>query len=261
MTILNFYKPYLMMRNQTILFLSAILFSVCLFTACDDDDVTRSDADLSYTFNYKIGNEALAYDQVYDIGGVMTSFQTVQFYVSSIELHPEEGDHIKLEDKHLLVTPTSNTHEITTVDKQHFHMTKFFIGVTPEANSQTEEDFTTRSTDDPLAKRPSDEPRMHWNWNAGYIFVRIDGMVDTDGDGTPETGMEFHIGTDNFRKDVTLELHTDVDKDAQAINIGFDVASLFTGIDLATENQCHTGDAPELAMRFAGNIAGAFAKE
>ncbi|MEZ4984038.1 MAG: MbnP family protein [Saprospiraceae bacterium] len=112
------------------------------------------------------------------------------------------------------------------MDKGHYHMAKFFVGVSDEDNDQTTEDFDARPSNDPLA-RQTDLP-MHWNWNSGYIFLRIDAMVDLDGDNTPETAMQYHLGKNSFRRDVSIALHKDVDADKQTLAFNFDVAKLFT---------------------------------
>ncbi len=40
-------------------------------------------------------------------------------------------------------------------------MAMFFVGVDPESNNQSEDDFTSRPADDPLSEQV---PSMHWNW-------------------------------------------------------------------------------------------------
>lgn len=230
------------------------------FNSCDDDDATRLDSDLSFQFDYSFADEEFNYNQVYDLNGTAVSFQTVQFYVGGIKLHPEEGDALDVEGKYLLVKPSSGAQEVVTVDKKHYHMAEFFVGVSPEDNDQTEDDFDMRDAEtDPLARQ--NDPPMNWNWAAGYLFVRIDGMVDLDGDGTPETAMEYHLGKDNFLRTVSLIINTDVEQDQQTIAFDFNVAALFTGIDVSETYSMHTGDAPAEALIFADNIAGAISKK
>jgi hypothetical protein len=242
-------------------FLILLAFGIATsFYSCDDDDViSKTESDVSFNFEYALGGEDFAYDQVYDLNGTKVSFQAVQFYVGGIKLYPEEGDAVTVDGKYLLVKPNSGPQEVVTVEKKHYHMAAFFVGVDAEDNDQTEDDFDSRSADDPLA-RQLDVP-MHWNWNSGYIFVRVDAIVDLDGDDQPETPMEYHLGTNNFKRDISLLIHTDVDEDAQAITFGFDVAELFTGLDLTENYSMHTGDDPASAVIFANNIANAITKK
>jgi hypothetical protein len=39
---------------------------------------------------------------------------------------------------------------------------------------------------------------MHWSWNTGYIFINIEGKVDTLANGIFDHNFSFHIGTDDF---------------------------------------------------------------
>lgn len=248
---MNFKQPFLLLLAFGL---------VTSFYSCDDDDtISKTDSDVSFAFDYSVGNEVFNYNQVYDVNGSKVSFQTVQFYVGGVKLYPEEGDAVTVDGKYLLVKPDNGPQEVVTLEKKHYHMAEFFVGVDAADNDQTEADFDSRSADDPLA-RQVDVP-MHWNWNAGYIFVRIDALVDLDGDDQPETPMEYHLGTDNFKRDISLVLNTDIDDDAQTITWGFDVAKLFTGLDLSVNYSMHTGDDPASAITFANNIADAITRK
>lgn len=237
-----------------------ILALTTTFYSCDDDDVSRLDSDVAFEFDYSIAGEDFDYNQVYDINGTAVSFQTVQFYVGGIKLHPEEGEAVEVEGKYLLVSPTSGAQAVVNVDKKHYHMAEFFVGVAPEENDQTQDDFDSRDSEtDPLARQTT--PPMNWNWDAGYIFVRIDGMIDLNGDGTPETVMEYHLGKEPFRRMIAKDLHTDIEDDNQTLTFGLDVAALFTGIDLTQDYSVHTGDNLATSAVFADNIADAITKK
>lgn len=239
-------------------FLLALTFgAVTVFQSCDKDEPSRKDSDLSLAFEYNYNGQAFNYDQVYDVNGTKVSFQAVQFYVGGIEMEPETGDAVQFAGKYLLVKPTSGAQAVGTLDKKHYHKINFFTGVSAEDNSQTTADFDSRKADDPLA-RQTDLP-MHWNWNSGYIFVRIDGKVDLDGDNVPETNLQYHLGTNNFRRDMTITLHNDIDADAETLTFSFDVAKLFTSLDVSQHYSMHTGDDPTSALTFANNIATAIA--
>lgn len=74
-----------------------------IFNSCDDDDVMCFDLDLSFQFDYSFGDEEFNYNQVYDLNGIVVSFQMVQFYVGGIKLYFEEGDVLDVVGKYLLV--------------------------------------------------------------------------------------------------------------------------------------------------------------
>ena len=41
---------------------------------------------------------------------------------------------------------------------------------------------------------------MHWGWNPGYIFINVEGKVDTiaNSSSTFDKNFSFHIGTDSY---------------------------------------------------------------
>jgi hypothetical protein len=226
------------------------------FSACDNDDETPGiqEGTVNMMFEYTVDGAAFDTTQVYDINGTSVQFTIANFYVGGIELMPEEGDAIPVEGKYLLVTPEAGMQEVTTVPAGHYHMVNFFVGVDPAINSQSEDDFTSRDADDPLAIQ---FPAMHWNWNSGYRFLRIDGKVDTDGDGTMDDTMAFHLGTDNMLQNVSLTAHKDVEDGSNMFHMEFDLAKLFEGVDLSTDFSTHTMNNPELAAAVRDNIPSA----
>jgi hypothetical protein len=246
------------MKNlKLLLLIAATAVFTMTFTACDDDD-TKMDAEegaVSMMFEYAVNGAPFDTATVYEINGTAVKFSIANFYVGGIELMPEEGDAIAVEDKYLLVTPDAGMQEVTTVNTGHYHMAKFFIGVDPETNSQTEDDFTSRDADDPLSIQ---FPAMHWNWNSGYRFLRIDGRVDTDGDGTVDETMAFHLGTNPMLKEVQYMVHKDVEKGGNMLHFEFDLARLLAGIDLSTDYVTHTGNNLPLAEQVRDNIPTAF---
>lgn len=227
------------------------------FSACDNDDETPDiqEGTVNMMFEYTVDGAAFDTAQIYDINGTSVRFTLANFYVGGIELMPEEGDAIPVEGKYLLVTPEAGMQEVTTVPAGHYHMVNFFVGVDPTTNSQSEGDFTSRDADDPLSIQ---FPAMHWNWNSGYRFLRIDGKVDTDGDGTVDESMAFHLGTDNMLQNVSLTAHKDVDNGSNMLHLQFDLTKLFEGIDLSADYSTHTMNNPELAAAVRDNIPAAF---
>lgn len=246
------------MNWKNLLFSALAFGAVTAFVACDDDDVDLKTSVLTMSFDYKVAGDDFVSGNTYTINGTAVRLDIAHFYVSGIELQPDAGDLVKVEGKTLLVKPESGEQEVAEVDKGQYQTIKFDVGVQPEDNDQTEEDFDARPADDPLARQ---EPAMHWNWNSGYRFLRIDGLVDTDGDGTPETALEYHLGVDGFLRSVTLDLPNEINSDEQNLGFVLDVAALFEGIDIATEYSMHTGDAPAVAEEFADNIPAAISRQ
>lgn len=242
-------------RNSLVLLLF-LATAVITFNACNkDDDDTVDLAEVEFHFDYLVNGEAYTPGQIYDINGTMVSFETVNFYIGDMTFTPEEGDPTEFTGDHLLITPDAGHQEVGEVSAGHYHMLSFFVGVSEDANNQTEEDFTNRKDPDPLAEQT---PSMHWSWNSGYKFIRIDGSVDTDGDGTPETGMQFHLGNNDRRATIIFQAHHDLEKGANDLEFEFDIAKMFTNIDLSTNVSFHTTPTETAtADTFVANLANA----
>jgi hypothetical protein len=248
------------MKPFKVLFLS-ILATTLLFTSCDndDDEPQIEDGTVNMMFEYKVGDEPLDMTKVYEINGTAVRFDLANFYVGGITFKPEHGDDaepVTVDGKYLLVTPDAGAQQVTDLPAGHWHEVAFHVGVDATTNSQTEEDFTSRSSDDPLALQ---DPPMHWNWNAGYRFVRIDGAVDTDGDGTPETDMAFHLGTDQMFTNLEYTIHKDIEEGDNMIHFIFDLEKAFEGIDLSTQFTTHTNNNIDLAKQLQNNLSAAIA--
>ncbi|RMG86879.1 MAG: hypothetical protein D6714_03395 [Bacteroidetes bacterium] len=253
------------MKNfkKTRLFAAILIALVVSWTGCDKNN--SDPAQVALHFDYVVNGEAFQPGKAYLIGGTAVKFDVANFYVGGIEFFPETGDSIPVSGKHLLVTPENTDHIVTTLDPGHYHQLHCFIGVDMATNNQSESDFTNRPSDDPLAAQ---DPSMAWSWGSGYKFIRIDGQVDTDGDGTPETPLQFHLGdpdpTDDvpkFRRDLAFVIHKDVASGDNVINIQFDLARCFQNIDLSAEYITHVGDNVTLANSFFGNLDKAFSVE
>ena len=252
---MKFLKPFLVLT----FFATSILL---IGTGCDDDDKAADIAKIEFNFNYNVNGATYNAGDIYMINGTAVSFDLANFYIGGIEFQPETGNPISVNGLHLLVNSDQHEFNIAEVGAGQYSMLKFFVGVGLEENNQSEEDFTVRTAGDPLAAQ---DPSMAWPWGAGYKFARIDGMVDTDADGVPDTGMQFHIGdpdpTDQdpkFRKSLEFDLSNDLVVGDNILEINVDLALFFQDIDLSTNFITHVGDNVDLANTFFSNFDKAF---
>ncbi len=220
--------------------------------ACSDDD-----GSFNLQVNMVSGDEELVLGQNIDINGVTVNLDIAQFYLAGVTLD-DEDDVISYADQYHIFSPTDekNNYGDVEIDKT-FDILKFFVGVEPSVNGQEEMDFTSRSTSDPLGPK---DPQMHWNWNTGYKFVRLDGNVDLDDDGVAETQFRYHIGTDNLLRNVEVPIDFNFRDGINDVVIEFDLEKLFEGIDLKVDYFTMTGDNPPPAIAAANNLPNAFSK-
>lgn len=135
------------------------------------------------------------------------------------------------------------------------------IGVNPTDNHADPAAF---ANDNPLNITIADD--MHWNWNPGYIFLKIEAKVDTldDGNALFDHNVVLHIG-----KDENLQLFQLNDLTWNAVSDKLHRASLKVdletflqndgqNIDLKTENSSHSAPGQEaLSLKVIENFKAA----
>jgi hypothetical protein len=218
----------------------------------------NKDSVINLAFNYKVNNSDFAYNQIYTINGVAIKFTLAQMYISGINIEDDALRSESFSDKYLLVKPESGSNVIGIVnnkDIRHLHHIRFNLGIDSLTNNQSATDFAARTITDPLSAQ---NPSMYWGAGNGYIFLRIDALVDTNADGTPETPAEFHIGVDSNLQAYDFIAHKDLENGTNNIAINFNIAKLFDGIDLSTEYLTHTNDFPLIAGKIKLNLPAAF---
>jgi hypothetical protein len=150
----------------------------------------------------------------------------------------------------------SNTQEslIGVYDPTTLSSIKINVGVDENANHA---DPALYELSHPLTYQ---SPSMHWGWSSGYLFVVIEGQVDTNGDGTFDNTFTFHLGLDKYLNTIennSLSIVLSAGKKAY-INLNIDYAKLFTNINLSTENKTHSFSNEALADKFFANVPIAF---
>ncbi|MEO1447958.1 MAG: MbnP family protein [Bacteroidota bacterium] len=250
--------PYLLIL---VAFLGLIL-NGCKTTGCTDPTAIDYDPDatesgdcvypnLMLHFHPLVGGEDLNFDNTFTIGGVAVKFSVVQFYVSAAAVSGN-GVADENEDTYLLVKAGTMNYPVGQITAGSKESVRFSVGLDSTTNHA---DPTLYESDNPLALQ---SPSMHWSWDKGYQFIKIEGMVDTDNDGTPDAAMEFHIGKDSNLRTISLDISQSADMEMFMVNIDYDLAKLFDGIDLSTEYITHTGDFPALATKVIENVPGTF---
>lgn len=104
---------------------------------------------------------------------------------------------------------------------------------------------------------------MHWGWNPGYIFYKIEGLFSTNPDAVNLTDVfTYHIGLNEYRKPFEFNniSWTKISDHHYTMTVYFHLDDLFDGpggtVDLATEPFTHTTpDKAELNEKIATNFA------
>ncbi|MCB1755721.1 MAG: metallo-mystery pair system four-Cys motif protein [Gammaproteobacteria bacterium] len=205
------------LRASTVFFLAASCIGG--LSACSDDDndnksgdpATGESSDVTLNFAAKVGGEDFVCGQTYgnlgiasDENGRMLKVLDYRVFVSDISLTKADGSKTAVEltqdgvwqyENLALLdfensckdsgTPELNTAVRGTVPAGDYTGICLTVGVPFELNH----------LDNTTAPSPLNASGMFWNWQGGYKFIRVDGMVDP-GDSTHlNTGYNLHLGS------------------------------------------------------------------
>ena len=231
---------------------------VLLSSKCKKDEVPTSTIALNIKTFYN--DNPLIINKIYDYKGKKVRFTKWRFFVSNI-YGPRQGISGPLQepglDSNIAFFDFSDLTDSTTAQKgitktvssiagssDKFNM---LIGVFGSKNLKKPKDFDSSS--------PLSDAGNYWDdWNS-YIFSKLEGLMDKDGDGRFETGITLHTGGNEVFQNLSFPKNVVVNVgETTTINMDLNLNKLLNGIDLATVNSTHqTGDLPTMKL-FMGNF-------
>ena len=213
------------MRNIKSLFCALIIFGA----------VQAQDAkELVLQLSHKYGEDSFSLNQDYLTDEqVPVRFSRLEYYLNINGFSLTSGETIDLDESYILVNTNEiyyslGAHEVSNIDSLLFH-----IGVQPELNH---EDPALWSNDHPLAPQ---SPSMHWGWIAGYRFMAIEGMLDTDNNGVMETILQYHPVDDKYYTPVVLLANTVEEEDKITIYVDVNYDKMFEAIGVSNGGVFH----------------------
>ncbi|HRI61003.1 MAG TPA: hypothetical protein PK228_14795 [Saprospiraceae bacterium] len=210
------------------------------------DVSAQSTNQVVFSFTHKIGDDTLSLNKSFFTiwNGQLVKITRAQFYVSKIEIQQPGGGALPLTDRYLLVNAEDPNAEYDLgewpVDAAQG--VKMGLGVDADHNHL---DPTVYPADHPLAPK---NPSMHWGWAAGYTFMAIEGELDKNLDGTPETIFQFHSIDDMLYKTVELSGTATAQNGVLHLHFDLDYVKLFNDIPLVPSFIFHGSAVPNQQM-------------
>lgn len=254
-------SPLLLSLLATTLFLSACKKK----EGCTDPTAVNYDAtaekdcccDYDSTFHLEMhmhpfmGADPILEGQTLTINGVATKLDIFRFYVSNFRLVDAAGNETPQEGLYLLVKPDPDEYVIGDMPAGNYTKVRFDIGIDSLTNHG---DPTQYALGTPLGGQ---FPEMHWSWSIGYIFMRIDGETDINGDGTPDPDGSFqmHLGTDDYLAHIEIDYPINSIAGADfTLHLNVLWNKFFEGVDMTGDVTTHTTDNVPLADILFSNI-------
>lgn len=198
------------------------------------------------SFSHNVGTEPLVINQTeFSIwNGKKVKLSRAEFYISEMEIHHADETKMPITDQYILVNAKSPEAEfdLGTWNVEAAHGMTLHIGVPPSVNH---EDPAAWPADHPLAPQ---NPSMHWGWSSGYRFMAIEGKVDNNGDGVPESIFEYHNLFDSLYRMVELTGIQEAENGLLHLHFTLDYAKLFENLSMTGNLYQHGSKAPNVAM-------------
>lgn len=250
-----------------------VLSSCTKKEGCMDQNATNYDADaevdmgciydtdglaVELQMHQYIGGTELIEETQHIINGVATDINLVQFYISGIRLVDAAGTETPATGVYLLVSPEVEEYSIGNLPAGDYTKIRFNVGIDSVTNHA---DPSVYAIGNPLGAQ---FPSMHWGWSFGYIFVRIDGEADTDGNGVPdpEGQFEMHQGSDRYLAEIEVDFPVTIAQENEnIIHLEANWDTFFTGVDMANDNTTHVTDNEPLSEVLLENTLNMFSAE
>lgn len=198
--------------------------AVLLFAACGDNNKGETaQVDLNFQAVYQDTPLTMFTRSYPYLDGMNVKFQNFIFYISDVKLIREDGASHKLSEVELVSFKNIQEDNVAvrgvTVAKADvpagtYKAVEMGIGIAPALNGTQPGDYKPGH---PLTDN-------YWSWALGYIFTKIEGNADLDGDGNYDENakLTFHIGANELYRTRTFNKNIVV-RSGEPLSIPFEV--------------------------------------
>tara|TARA_B100000900_G_C20511616_1_gene688263 strand:- start:358 stop:1104 length:747 start_codon:yes stop_codon:yes gene_type:complete len=233
------------------------LFSLILFGACDKDDCSHAQLNLSFSTN--INQDQLVLNDVLydDYMGRKFRIELLKFYFSNCVLEKQDGTLVPIVDVALVdyasTSPLSIDIDVETGNYINLH---FAVGLDSLMNFSDPSDFDSSH---PL----SISNNTYWSWASKYKFFMLEGRVDSQSDGIADATFSYHSGFNSFYREITISLNDfNINSDGAAVLLELNLESVLYGeagiIDFVIEPNAHSLNDYETLEIISNNLLNAF---
>ncbi len=240
-----------------------VLFFFFVFNGCkkDEEVVTLSPNDslpLSTEQMFSIQLRTTAGNTPADLVNVFTdntgrkfTMSDFKYYLSKIVLIKDDNSEISISDSVLLGDVTQHTFPLAIIPVGNYKGFRMIFGLDSVTNHG---DPTLYPEGHPLSLQNAS---MHWGWNFGYIFMKMEGLADTtiNNNGTANTNFLYHLGSDKIRRDLdfSASAFTVTSGSDKVLKLKIDLQLLLNTVDFTTDLFTMTPSNMSLSSKIADN--------
>lgn len=229
-----------------------LLFAAAFFNGCKDQDPLQH-SKFTLTFRATYDDQLLEKFKTYPYGDKVVMFDRFNTFLSDITLL-KGSEEVKLSDIEWVdftpdFAPDNKAVDVTfeyNVPDGDYTGIRIGYGVEPALNAKSPSDFAPG--------HPLYLENEYWLGWKSYIFTKIQGEVDLDGDGATETNIFYHCGADTVYNSATFPRDIPVAGDV-SLRVEFDLKKMFTFdgqlLDLSIQsNQITSHDPSNIALGY-----------
>ena len=244
------------MMSQHI-YLIFTLFSLILFGACDKDECSHAQLNLSFSTN--INQDQLVLNDVLydDYTGRKFRVELLKFYFSNCVLEKQDGTLVPIVDVALVdYASTSSLSIDIDIETGNYINLHFAVGLDSLMNASDPSDFDSSH---PL----SIANNTYWSWASKYKFFMLEGRVDSQSDGIADATFSYHSGFNSFYREISLPLNDfKINSDGASLLLELNFESVLYGeggiVDFVIEPNAHSLNDYEILEIISNNLLNAF---
>ena len=208
-----------------------------------------------FRFQYMWDGAPFEINRIYAVDSTVLAIKTLQCYFSNLILEDTIERSYHLSPKYFSLFQDQSTYFFENIPIRFLEKIRLNFGVDPSTNDQVIQ--LINESGHPLEAVSPES--MHWTNGEGFIFLKIKGNVDKNGDGFPNENESFNyeIGTNNLFQSLVYNMTPEWLSVNDTVFCQIEVSTLFDGVNLQLEDQTNSIDAPNLALRIRDNFVDA----
>lgn len=221
-----------------------LLGGMLLFAAgCKKKEDEKTETAMTMKIDFRYGSQTLVYGQEYTYDtDKKIKIELIKFYVSRPALKNAAGDWVPFDTEYFLVDLEHPVLDAGKFPQDTYTGLKFGVGVDNSRNTQTDPKAI------PATDYPTDHPLnaaadMWWSWATGYIFLKFEGRIDANNNGSyidsEDKTVSYHPGVSDLYRAITLDKSITVGSEASQMTLQMDLEKLIAGLMLINRPYAH----------------------
>ena len=204
----------------------------------DNDDPGTGSLSVNFKAVYQGQPLTIFTTKAFD-NGQQIDFSHLSFFISDLQVSGSPGsytddtpDLVDLSFDNLADAEDGVSIKMNDLKAGNYNAIEFGFGVPADINAKEPQEFPSSN--------PLSNNGYYWEAWSSYIFSKMEGHLDTLGNGTLDMGFAFHTGANNLYRVLQASLPIVIEEGKETnLDIWVDYKALLDGIDIKSNPQNH----------------------